>query len=200
MSAVFGALATVAVAFVGSWQLTVLVGFVVAAGVHLALVWTSIWGLDVAATRASAQRQDDSRAVSSTILLVAATASLAAVVVGLVKAGQVAGVERGLLTAGTVATVVTGWVTVHSVYLLHYAHLYYYERPEGGIGFPGDEEPDYLDFAYFAFTVGMTYQVSDTEIRDRRIRRMTVQQALLSFLFGTVVIGTTINLMAGALG
>jgi uncharacterized membrane protein len=82
------------------------------------------------------------------------------------------------------------------VFVLRYADLYYNDGV-GGVDFPGDEDPDYRDFAYLGFTVGMTYQVSDTNVTSRAIRRTIIRHALISFLFGTVIIGVTINVMAG---
>ena len=87
-----------------------------------------------------------------------------------------------------------GWAAIHTTFTLGYARLYY-KPPIGGIDF--ESEPDYRDLAYLAFTVGMTYQVSDTDISDRQIRRAITRQSLLSFVFGTVIIGTSINVLAG---
>ena len=99
-------------------------------------------------------------------------------------------------THGEVAHVVVSWITVHTLFTLRYARLYY-DGPEGGIDFQSDDLPDYLDFVYLAFTVGMTFQVSDTNISDRRIRRAITRHALLGYLFGTVIIGVTINVVGG---
>jgi uncharacterized membrane protein len=85
---------------------------------------------------------------------------------------------------------------VHTLFCLRYAHLYY-DGTLGGIDFHDDEPPTYHDFAYLAFTVGMTYQVSDTEVNDRAIRSTILRHALLSFLFGTTIIALTINIVAG---
>jgi uncharacterized membrane protein len=87
---------------------------------------------------------------------------------------------------------------VHTVFTLHYAHRYF--EADGGIEFPKTDDPTYLDFAYVAFTVGMTFQVSDTEISDRSIRWLLLRHAALAYLFGTVIVGLTINLLAGLLG
>ena len=93
--------------------------------------------------------------------------------------------------------VLCAWSVVHTVYMLHYAHLYYRVHP-GGILFPGDEPPDYLDFAYLSFTLGMTFQVSDNSLAAREIRRAALFHCLLSYLFSTVIIATTINLVGAA--
>ena len=191
-----GTLVGVVVAFVGPWQLAVLAGF--DAWALAQLVWLAIFvlPLDAAQTKARARSEDDSRASASLAIITAAVISLGGVIVALVKAQQVGHAQEVLLTSVAIATVVLAWATVHAVYVLRYADLYYNGEP-GGIDFPGDEPPDYRDFAYLGFTVGMTYQVSDTNIQSRDIRRTITRHALISYLFGTTIIGVTINVMAG---
>jgi uncharacterized membrane protein len=92
--------------------------------------------------------------------------------------------------------VAVSWAVVHTVFTLRYAHLYF-EDPVGGIDFSSDADPDYRDFAYVAFTVGMTFQVSDTEIAKRTIRRAVLAHALLSYLFGAVILAVVINVLGG---
>jgi len=91
---------------------------------------------------------------------------------------------------------VLSWAVVHTVYTLRYAAAYYGE-PAGGIGFNGGEPPSYRDFAYLAFTIGMTFQVSDTALQTTALRRTALRHALLSYLFGTGILAVTINLVAG---
>jgi uncharacterized membrane protein len=107
-----------------------------------------------------------------------------------------------LLLAG--GTVVSSWVLVHTVFTMHYAHAYYrklddeQESSEGeGVEFPNEKEPDFLDFAYFSFVIGMTCQVSDVQISSRAIRRLALVHGLLSFVFNTVILALTINLSSG---
>jgi uncharacterized membrane protein len=96
-----------------------------------------------------------------------------------------------------VFTVFLSWFTVHTLFVLRYARLYYGGSP-GGIDFGGSKEsPDYLDFVYFAFTVGMTFQVSDTDVAQRDIRRSVTRHAMLSYVFGTVIVGIAINVVGG---
>jgi uncharacterized membrane protein len=95
-----------------------------------------------------------------------------------------------------VATVALSWLAVQAVFILRYAHLYYVE---GGIDFHDDMAPNYADFAYVGFTIGMTYQVSDTDLNSKRIRRTALRHALLSYVFGIAVIAITINVVAGLL-
>jgi uncharacterized membrane protein len=105
------------------------------------------------------------------------------------------------ITAAVVGilSVAASWFTLHTVYTLRYARLYYTGPPDG-IDFNQNEDPTYADFAYVAFTLGMTYQVSDTDLRDRTIRRTGLSQAMLSFLLGAIILAMTINLVAGLTG
>jgi len=191
-----GTLVGVVVALVGPWQLAVLAGF--DAWALAQLIWLGVFALplDAAKTKARARSEDDSKTSAFLAIITAALISLVGVIVALVKAQHVAHAQEVLLTSVAIATVVLAWATVHAVYVLRYADLYYNGEP-GGIDFPGDEPPDYRDFAYLGFTVGMTYQVSDTNIQSRDIRRTITRHALISYLFGTTIIGVTINVMAG---
>jgi uncharacterized membrane protein len=97
-----------------------------------------------------------------------------------------------------VASVALAWTSVHTVHVLRYARLYY-SPPEGGIDF-GEESPEYGDFAYLAVTIGMCFQVSDTDLTAKRVRRVALHHALLSYLFGTVIVAITVSAVAGLLG
>ena len=196
LAVVLGTAAGVIAAFLGPWQLAVLIGFDVWAVAQVAWVVVAVLPLDAAHTKVQALREDDSRTSAALVIITAALACLVGVVVGLVKANEVSGVETVVITAVAVASVVLAWLTVHLVFVLRYADLYYNDGI-GGVDFPGDEDPDYRDFAYLGFTIGMTYQVSDTNVTSRAIRRTIIRHALISFLFGTVIIGVTINVMAG---
>ena len=113
----------------------------------------------------------------------------------LVKAGQATGGMKAYLITLGLLSVVLSWTVVHTVYMLRYARAYYAE-PVGGIEFNEEEPPTYIDFAYFSFTVGMTFQVADTNITSKAIRRATLHHALLSYLFGAVLLGLVINVVA----
>ena len=101
-----------------------------------------------------------------------------------------------MVTITAILTVMLSWALVHTLFALRYARLYYSDHP-GGIDFKNDAPPDFLDFAYVAFTVGMTFQVSDTDVQLRSIRRAVLRQALISYVFGVVIIAVTINVIAG---
>jgi uncharacterized membrane protein len=132
------------------------------------------------------------------VVVVACVASLVGVFAGILKAREIGGGGGAVLTVASIIAVVFAWGAVHTVYMLRYAHRYY-DR-DGGIEFPNDNEPSYLDFAYVAFTIGMTFQVSDTDVSNRSMRRLVLGHAALSYLFGTVIVGLTINVLGGLLG
>ncbi|MEI8239593.1 MAG: DUF1345 domain-containing protein [Actinomycetota bacterium] len=191
-----GIAAGAVVALVASWQLAVLVGWVVASTVLLGWVWLEVLPCDAHHTKERSTIEDSSRGAAIAVVMTASVLSLAGMAAGLVKAGHVGHPMRVLLTVMSVATVVSAWTVVHTMYALRYAHIYYTD-PIGGVDFHSDEMPDYHDFAYMAFTVGMSFAISDTDVADRTIRRAVTQHALLSYLFGAVVVGMTINVMAG---
>jgi len=176
-----------------------LVGWDCAAIVFLVWVWATIWRRDAASTAAMATREDASHQVSDIALLVTAVASLFSV--GLVLLGGSSarqGAQHGGL-ALTFASVALSWAVVHTVFCLRYARLYY-GGPIGGVDFNQDDPPTYADFAYLAFTLGMTYQVSDTSIGSSEIRRTALRHSLMSFVFGTVILSVSINLVVSLSG
>jgi uncharacterized membrane protein len=177
------------------WQLAMLIGWDVGAAVTVVWILLVVAGKDADETEKLAMREDDSRAGAELSIMVASTASLIGVGFGLVKASSEHGGPEVVMTIVAVLAVVLGWTVVHATYTLRYAHLYY--RTGGGIDFNNDDEPDFRDFAYLAFTVGMTYQVSDTNLKTRAIRRAVTSHALLSYLFGTAIVATMINVVAG---
>lgn len=178
------------------WQAAVLASWDVAAAIVVVTALGSVLGKDASETARIALREDSSRAAADLMLLGASAASLLAVVLTLLKASSEGGAAKALLTGIGVLSVVLSWCVVHTIFTLRYARLYYTE-PKGGIDFHDGREPRYADFAYVAFTVGMTYQVSDTDIVARPIRATVLRQALLSYLFGTAIIAMTINAIAG---
>jgi len=188
--------AGVVVGLLGAWQLAVLVAFDVWALVQLVWLAVRLLPLDAAQTSMTAKVEDNSRAMSSLLVNVAGMTSLIGVGLALVKAKQVATTQEVAITIAAVLTVILAWLTVHTVFILRYADLFYNDDA-GGVDFPGDQPPSYHDFAYLGFTVGMTYQVSDTSITSRDIRRAITRHALISYVFGTVIIGLAINVTAG---
>jgi uncharacterized membrane protein len=195
-----GAIATLAAAWFVPWQITVLVAWDVAALVVLIRVWTEIRRYDPAETREFAMREDDTRAGAELLLIGAGVVSLVGVGFAFLKAQEGGDYQEVLLEAMGIATIAISWLVVHTTFTLRYAHIYYTE-PVGGVDFKQgvEYEPDYRDFAYTAFTVGMTYQVSDTDITKPVMRHTVLRHALLSFVFGAVIIGATVNIVAGLL-
>jgi uncharacterized membrane protein len=194
-TAIFGvAVGVVATSLIGP-RLGILVGWDALAGIYLFFVWLEVWRLDAQSTKASAQYEDPTRAEADVMLLSAAIASLVAVGMVLAGAGRSSGVAQDVRVAFGLVSILLSWALVHTVYTLRYARLYYYGS-DGGIAFGASGPPNYRDFAYLGFTIGMTYQVSDTAIEDADIRTTALHHALLSFVFGTGIIATTINLVA----
>jgi uncharacterized membrane protein len=176
------------------WQVSALVGWCAAAVTFDLLAWSTILSANSEQTRALAAREDDSRVTADLLMLTACVASLVGVVFILLKASTAKGAALVGLTTLGVFSVFLAWGIVHTVFTLRYADLYYWN--DGGIDFNNDEDPDYRDFAYLAFTVGMTYQVSDTDLQTKIIRRTALKHSLLSYVFGTAVIAVMINIVA----
>lgn len=169
-----------------------------------ALSWVRMLSADAKTSVREARLQDSSRTAIFFFVNFAALASLLAVGLllhtadGLSSAAQ----TQNALLAGL--TVILSWLLTHTVFALHYAHTFYQardqapERTDGeGLKFPDEKHPDFLDFAYFSFVIGMTCQVSDVQVTSRRIRRATLVHALLAFIFNTVILAWSINLAAG---
>jgi uncharacterized membrane protein len=192
------AAAAIALACGASWSVAALCASDIAALVFIAWVWLSVGRADAAATARIARAEDASPVAAESVLLGAGTASLVAVASTLSQAAAATAPARGLLTALAVGSLALAWTSVHTVHVLRYARLYY-SQPEGGVHF-GGEAPDYTDFAYLALTIGMTFQVSDTELTAKRVRRVALHHALLSFVFGAVILAITVNSVAGLLG
>ncbi|MGY2892675.1 DUF1345 domain-containing protein [Deinococcus sp. UYEF24] len=185
------------------WELHALAGWCGSALTFLLLSGWVFFTTDAENTRRLATREDDSRAVSSLIVLAGSLISLAGVIYALTqvsslqKAGQAT--EATVLTILGLLSVALSWLLIQTIYTFRYTHLYF-EAPEGGIEFQGDEPPDYLDFVYLAVTIGMTFQVSDTNLSQKKIRRSLTGHALIGYVYNTVLVALTINTVAGLLG
>jgi len=173
-------------ALLGAWD--------AAALVYVVSVLSSVLHFDAHDTKVHALRENPGRGVADVLLLVTSVASLAAVGLMVFRAVDATGIEKAVDIALGLFSVIVSWAVVHTLFLLNYARQYYGE-PEGGIDFNERENPRYADFAYLAFTVGMTFQVSDTQIQSKSIRASILRQALLAYVFGTVIIATTINVV-----
>jgi uncharacterized membrane protein len=195
---VVGTVAAVAVGAAGWWEFAPTVGWAAAALAYSLRVWLRLGGYDAAQTEEHASREDPERGVTDVLILMLSIASLFSVGFVLVQASMAHGAQEAVLAGLAVVSVALSWILLHTLYALRYARLYYAHG--AGISFNQDEPPRYSDFAYLAFTLGMTYQVSDTNISRSDIRSAALGHALLSFLFGSFVLATTINLIAGLSG
>jgi uncharacterized membrane protein len=197
--AVFGLAVCLALLPFIAWHLAVVAGWDVASVGYLLAVWPIIARADTSHVEHLATREDETRGSATLLQVGACVISLLGVGSALILAGRQEGALRMVLIAFAVVTVVLSWAVLNTVYTLRYAHLHFASR-RGGIAFgdaPGDERPTYREFAYVAFTIGMTYQVSDTTVRDRRIRHTVLMHATLSYVFGVVIVAGAINLIAG---
>jgi uncharacterized membrane protein len=176
------------------------------AGAALLSTWFTILTVRPPQIHASARREDPSRVASLVLVVMGAGASLLAVLL-LLKAssGSVGGVRtQAILLA--LSAVALAWLLIHTVFTVRYAHLYHDASPtalseNGPLDFPGMEGlPDYLDFAYFAFIVGMTAQTSDVSIRSRRIRRTALLHGVSAFVFNTSVVALLISVLGSVIG
>jgi uncharacterized membrane protein len=190
--------AAVAVIAGASWSVAALFGADVFALVFVAWVWVTVSRMDAAQTSRHARAEDASRTAAESILLGAGAASLVAVGFTLGQAGRAGAPSRGLLTALALGSVALAWLSVHTVFILRYARIYY-SPPNGGVDF-GGEDPDYRDFAYLGLTIGMTFQVSDTDIKSKTMRHTALHHALLSYVFGTGIVAVTVSSVAALLG
>lgn len=163
--------------------------------VLISLHWYMFFNTSASETHLKARMQDESREEIFAIVLVSTFAGLLAVVLLLINKDIEA---LDLITA--IAGMFLSWFLVHTTFSMRYAHLYYGDSDADkgkGLDFPGEDEPDFIDFAYFSFVLGMTFQVSDVEISSRQLRRLSLLHSLIAFVFNTVIVALTINALAG---
>ncbi|HEU0207123.1 MAG TPA: DUF1345 domain-containing protein [Pseudolysinimonas sp.] len=193
---VAGVAVSVATGLTLGWSYAPTLGWGVSCIVYIGWVWGAVMRLDGPATKDHAHREDPTTVISELLTLVASVASIGAVVILIVAAKNAHGITAVLVPVLAVVSLALSWFLIHTLFTLRYARLYFEGRP-GGIEFNQTQTPRYLDFAYLAFTLGMTYQVSDTALQASQIRAVALRQALLSYLFGAVILAATINLVAG---
>lgn len=177
-----------------------LAGWAVVATINVVwLLWT-VWPMDAARTRSHTTAVDPGRPIARLIALVGSVASLGGVVAVLVGGGS-GGHAHAFAVAGVaIAAVASSWALIQVDYMLRYAHVYYSRLAAGlpgGIDFNQHDDPMYSDFGYFSVGLGMTYQVSDTNVSANEIRRIVVAQTLIAYLFGAVILASVVNLVAG---
>ena len=169
------------------------------------LNWIIIFSTHPREVRKIAKLQDSSLTLIFAFIAAASVASLGAIIYLLKSSKGLSGRSKDQHILLSIAAVIISWFLLHTIYTLRYARLFYDQKVDidgitsdvGGLQFPGRDEPDYLDFVYFSFIIGMTFQVSDVNITSRRIRRACVLHALMSFAFNTVIVALSINVISG---
>jgi uncharacterized membrane protein len=161
---------------------------------YTVLAFALFLSCDHSRIRRLASLQDDGRFLILILTAVAAFASIAAIVLELGVKPQ-----RPPQLILAVVTIVLSWSMIHSTFALHYAHEYYRGAKVGGLAFPGDDKPDYWDFVYFSFVIGMTAQVSDVGVTDKTIRRTAIAHGVVSFIFNTALVALMVNIAASAI-
>lgn len=175
-------------------QQSVMAGFDLAASVFLASLWP-LFDDAAADMRARARANDANRTMLLVLTALVTLAILVAVAV------ELAGQPPASAVAVVLATLALAWLFSNTVYAMHYAHLFYADSDgkgdDGGIDFPDTEEPDYWDFVYFSYTLGMTFQTSDVDVTGRHVRRVVIGHCLAAFVFNLGILAFTINVLGG---
>uniref|UniRef100_A0AAU2VI30 DUF1345 domain-containing protein n=1 Tax=Streptomyces sp. NBC_00008 TaxID=2903610 RepID=A0AAU2VI30_9ACTN len=192
-AAVVGAVAGAVVGVLTSAQLGVLAAIAAVETVFVVTGWIALWPMTATATRYNAGREEFRPVIEELAVVGSAVSGLVGIVALLLVN------DSGLNHAAAVTAlcgVFMAWAALHLMYTTRYAYIYYLP-PEGGIDFNTDDPPRYSDFLYFSYNLGMTYQVSDTDVSSPRIRAVALRHCLLSYVFGASILATTINLVAG---
>lgn len=182
-----------------SWLLAPTAGWVAACATFSLWIWAVVSRLSAAETPLHATREDPTQPVAQVLLVLASFASFGAIGLLLFEARQASGDTTLVFAAAALVTVIASWLLIQVLFTLRYAAIYY--RAGGtGVDFNQSDSPRYGDFAYLAFTLGMTYQVSDTNLTSSVMRREVLRHSLLSFVFGVGVLATTVNLVTSIAG
>jgi len=184
-----------------AWQFRLLLGWDAGAFALLLFIWFTVLTKDPLETRCRSASADPGRTATWVLVLIASGFSFFASASVLRNLHREAPREPWLLPLCLVSVIVA-WALTHTSYTLRYAHLYYRddEEGEGGLAFPGDRKPDDFDFAYFAYTIGMCFQVSDVQITSSEIRGPSLVHALISFVFNTTILALTVTVISQLLG
>jgi uncharacterized membrane protein len=197
-------LVTAAIPIQTGWQFRGLLGWCVGIVVYLSLAWWLCVGFDAVRTRARAQAQDEPSVVLLFVLMLATAACVAAITALMQQSRGLSGLDKALHIGLSMVALGLSWLFIQTIVTFHYAHLYYHEEKlnesDGpGLQFPGGQDPDYFDFLYYSFVVGMTSQVSDVQVTSREMRRLTTVHGVLSFGFNMLIVALSINVVAGIL-
>jgi uncharacterized membrane protein len=193
VAAPLGSAAAAIIGVTAGWKYAPAAGWIAGAAVYLIWTWMVAGRMSPEQTAAHATRADRTGSMTDATMVSACILSLAGVGYLLV-AESAKGGEAYRAAAVGIGSVVVSWVAIHTTFTLRYARLYYSGTP-GGIDFNQPEPPTYVDFAYLAFTIGMANQVSDTDLQTRKFRAMALREALMSYLFGVLIVAMTINLI-----
>jgi uncharacterized membrane protein len=203
----YGGIVGVAVAAI-PWPLGLmargLAGWCAAVLVYQVLTWWLADTFDAKRTRERAQSLDQPNLMILVSMLVVVGASVVAIAMLLQQVKQLSGIERAVHIGLGLVALAGSWLMMHSIYAFHYAHRYYNDEKHrgpdaGGLDFPGKEDPDYFDFLYYAYVIGMTSQVSDVQATSREMRRITLIHSVLAFAFNMLVLALSVNVVAGAI-
>lgn len=168
----------------------------------ITMMWILFFTTTAGEQREIVKRQDDDIRVIFAIILISVCISLFGALFLILSTNESI-FEKDLRTIVTIAAITTSWILLHTIFTIRYAHLYHNpiaavaENGVGGIDFPKTDSPDYIDFAYFSFVIGMTFQVSDITISSKTVRRYVLMHSLISFVFNTIIVALTVNTIAG---
>ena len=191
-----------------SWMSTtrLLLAWNLGAGIYIVLILVAFSGATTKTIRWRASQTDEGQFVILVLISLAGIASMGAILVQLASIKDLHGIDKGLHLGLAAATILSAWMFIHLSFALHYANEYFDqaktldgEKAElrGGVTFPGTDEPDYWDFMYFAFIIGVAAQTADVSITSKRIRRTSLGHSVLAFFFNSAVLALTINIAAG---
>lgn len=182
------------------WRLRFIAAWDIGSSAALLALFAGLRNSPAEDMKRNALRQDTGKWVVLILSLVAATASLIVIAAEMPQVKAVHGLVRFEHVFFVIYTIVASWAFMHTVFALHYAHDYYMDAGPQRLVFPGGLGPTYGDFLYFSFTIGMTFQVSDVQIADSKLRRLVLLHSATSFFYSSVILALTINLVAGLLG
>ncbi len=191
-----------------SWHMTtrLLIGWNVGIWIYIGWAALTFSRANVASIRDRAEKADESRFVVLTVAILAATASLVAIVAQLGMVKQLDGELKALHLGLAILTIFSSWTFIHLMFAQHYAHEFFVERKSerklpadqrGGLDIPGCDQPEFGDFLYFSFVIGVACATADIDITSKTMRRVAMIHCVLSFFFNTTILALTINIGAG---
>ncbi len=186
------------------WPVRGLLGWCCGVALYLMLSWWLCLKFDARRTRERVQAQDEPNMVLFFVLFLATVVCLAAITILMQQSQALSGMARMVQIGLSVIAMMVSWLFIQTIFAFHYAHRYYqHDKANDAEGpsltFPGDVEPDYFDFMYYSYVVGMTSQVSDVQVTSREMRRLTLVHGVLSFAFNLLIVALSINVVAGML-